>query len=585
MRRARFVLASLGIVAALAGCRGAEAPAPAVDPAARVTALADAYVEGYFAAFPEQALLAGAPDPHPDRLGDHALPALRRWEAREDELLGELRAIDPKALDGKPELVSYRFLQNQLENAQRFRRCRMELWNVSPTWTGWPSILAGIAGSQPVGTDAEREAALARFAGAAAWLDTEVANLREGLRLGYSAPQVNVASVLEQVDALLAAPVEESPLVQAARPDAPAAFRERLIELETTAIRPAETRYRDFLRDEYLAAAREAVGVDANPEGAACYREAIRYHSTADLTPEEVHRLGLEQVTAIRGEMAEIGARSFATDDPDALLARVKTEPGYLFASREALVDAARSAVERARLAAPAAFGRLPRGEVVVEPYPSFQEKAAPGGFYNPPTGGRPGLYQINAYEAEKQSRAGLEATAFHETYPGHHLQGSIALERADLHPISRYFFLSGFGEGWALYSERLADEMGLYTGDVDRVGLLSNEAHRAARLVVDTGMHALGWSRRQAVDYLTGNTALTAAIAEAEINRYLAVPGQATSYMIGNLEIRRLRREAEAALGPAFDLGAFHDAVLEDGAVPLWVLRDKIERWVLSRR
>jgi len=238
--------------------------------------------------------------------------------------------------------------------------------------------------------------------------------------------------------------------------------------------------------------------------------------------------------------------------------------------------------VERAKNAMPKAFGNVPSAPVIVEPYPAFLEKTAPGGQAVPPTAdGKPGKYLLNAYKATEQSRAGLESTAFHETYPGHHLQGAVALEKENLHPIQRYFFLSGFGEGWGLYSERLADEMGLFSSDVDRLGLLSNEALRAARLVVDSGMHALGWTRQQAIDYVLAHTTETDARAAAEIDRYIAVPGQATAYMIGSLEIRKLREEAKAKLGDRFDIKAFHDVVLEDGSLPFWVLRLKVNRWI----
>jgi uncharacterized protein (DUF885 family) len=216
-------------------------------------------------------------------------------------------------------------------------------------------------------------------------------------------------------------------------------------------------------------------------------------------------------------------------------------------------------------------------------PYPEFREASAPGGEYQSASddGSRPGTYYINTYEAEKQSRAGIEATAFHESYPGHHMQMAIAKERRGTHPVQRYFGSSGFSEGWALYTERLAAEMGIYSGDVDRLGLLSNEALRAGRLVVDSGMHALGWSRQQAIDYLLAHTAETEGRIAAEVDRYIAVPGQATSYMLGNLEIRRLREEAQSRLGERFDVAAFHDRVLEDGAVTLSMLRAKIERWI----
>jgi uncharacterized protein (DUF885 family) len=292
-------------------------------------------------------------------------------------------------------------------------------------------------------------------------------------------------------------------------------------------------------------------------------------------------------MAGIRAEMEEIAGRSFGDPDVDHVLSRLRTDRSFLLGSREELLEVTRSAVDRARLAIPECFGIVPRAGVDVRPVPEFAEPGAPAGYYSPGAedGSRPGVYFINLREADTKPRAGVEATAFHETYPGHHLQGTIALEREGLHPVQRYVFMSGFGEGWGLYSERLAEEMGLYSSDIDRMGLLSNEALRAARLVVDPGMHALGWSRRQAIDYMLANTAESRSSIESEVDRYIAVPGQATAYMLGNLEIRRLRDGARTALGDRFDIRVFHDRVLENGAVPLSMLRRKIEYWIETAR
>jgi uncharacterized protein (DUF885 family) len=564
----------------------APASPPASDTSARVAALADRYVSEYFDAFPYHALTSGAPDVHADRLVDHSLPALERWQAREDAMLAALKAIASAPLQGRPEEVTYKFLQNQLEASIGYRVCRMELWNVSPTYTGWQADFAVAAGLQATGTDEERRKAIARFAEVPQYLDDEIANLNEGLRLGYSAPKSNVRAVIGQMDEMLAAKVADSPFVQMAKADAPPEFRKELERLEAKAIRPAIVKYRDYLRNTYLAAAREAVGVSANPGGAACYRAAVKYHATVDMTPQEIHDTGLRELGKIRAEMVEIGKRSFGTSDPAALLKLVKTDPKYRFASREALIGYAEAAVARAKEALPGWFGRIPKAAMIIEPYPPYLEKSAPGGQSVPPTAdGRPGKYLINAYNATAQSKAGLESTAFHEAYPGHHFQTALALERKELHAVSRYFFMSGFGEGWALYGERLAAEMGLFSSDLDRVGLLSNEALRAARLVVDSGMHALGWSRQQAIDYLVRNTTETASHGAAEIDRYIATPGQATAYMIGNLEIRRLREKATQALGNKFDVREFHDLVLSDGTLPLWVLGEKVDRWIEAKQ
>jgi uncharacterized protein (DUF885 family) len=549
----------------------------------RVTSTADRYLSAYFSAFPHEATLIGAAGVPHNRLPDNTLHALARWHEREDAIYGQLSAIDAGAIPrGSAAAVTHGFLLAVLEGSRAHRVCHMELWNVSPTWTGWQSVMAALAAAQPVGTDAQNDAAYRRFALLPRYIDHEIENLREGLRRGYSAPRGNVRAVIRQLDALLGAPVAESPFVAMA-PDGESVFRGALEVLEAESVRPAIRRYRDFLEQVYLPQARAAIGVSANPGGEECYRAAIRYHATVAVAPEEVHRIGLEQMALIRQEMAEIAQRMFGSPDVDAALERLRADPRYLFSSRDEMLAAARHAAERARLASPQWFARVPAAPVVVEPFPAFQEESAPGGFYNSPAedGSRPGLYNINLHEAATKPRAGLEATAFHETYPGHHLQIALAMERRELHPVSRYLYLSGFGEGWALYAERLADEMGLYSADVDRMGLLSNEALRAARLVVDPGMHALGWSRERALDYMLRNTAESQASIAAEVDRYIAVPGQATSYMLGSLEIMRLREEARAAFGARFDIREFHDLILADGSVPLVMLRRKIENWI----
>jgi len=578
----RTVCLSVMIVLTAAACGPKTPPVDAKQLARNVSGLADTYVNSFLEAFPYQAVVIGARERHPSVLGDHSLPALKKWQDKEDELLKSLKAINVKDIENLPEENTYKFLQHLLESSIGFRICRTELWNVSPTYTGWQADLPVAAGMQATDTPEDQQNAIARWSQVSQYLDDEINNLKEGMRLGYTAPKGNVQSVINQVNAMLSAPIGDSPFVQMAKAGSPASFRKSLEDAERASIRPAIARYRDFLVKSYLPSAREAIGVNANPDGAACYAAAVKYHATVDMTAQQIHDLGKAQMDRIVAEMKDIGHRSFGVDDPAALLKLVKTDPKYRFKSRDELIKTAESALARAKDALPKWFGLLPMAPVIVEPYPAFLEKTAPGGQAVPPSAaGKPGKYLINAYKATEQSRAGLESTAFHEAYPGHHLQGAIALESEGLHPISRYFYVSGYTEGWGLYSERLADEMGLYSSDVDRLGLLSNEALRAARLVVDSGMHMLGWTRQQAIDYVLAHTTETQAGAEAEIDRYIAVPAQATSYMIGNLEIRRLRDEARQKLGGKFDIREFHDVVLESGSVPLWVLREHVERWI----
>ncbi len=558
---------------------------PSTDAATQVTAIADRYAAGWVQAFPDQASIAGAATAPYDRLPDISAEAYGRWRATEDSLLAALEAVDVSGLpDSSAAVVTHGFLSTVLRDGIAWRACRMELWNVSPTWTGWLSVFATLSEGQPVGTAEQRAGAVRRYAQMPRYVRQEIANLREGIRLGYTMPRHNVEAMIRMADALLAAPVAESPYVVMAKDSFPD-FRAAMVALETDSIRPAIAAYRDFLRAEYVPAARTAIGVSANPDGAACYAAAVKYHATVAMTAQEVHQVGLDQMAVIRGEMEAIAERMFGNRDVAAALTRMRSDAAYQMGSRDNLLALARDAVARAKAAAPQWFGLVPRADVVVQPVPAFAEASAPGAFYTNPAedGSRPGIYSLNLRGAETTPRAGIEATAFHEAFPGHHLQSAIALERTALHPVSRYIYLSGFGEGWALYTERLADEMGLYSGDVDKMGLLSNEALRAARLVVDAGMHGLGWSREQAIEYMLANTAESRESVTSEVDRYIAVPAQATSYMLGNLEIRRLRAQAEQALGDRFDIKAFHDRVLEDGSVPLSMLRAKIERWIAN--
>jgi uncharacterized protein (DUF885 family) len=452
---------------------------------------------------------------------------------------------------------------------------------------GWQGNLARLAQVQPVGTDDLRQQALTRWRGLDTQIDTEIANLREGLRQGYRAPKVNVHRVIEQMEVLLASAPAQSPFASPMQRDSTPAFRAEFEQVVTNELYPAMRRYRDFLVNEYLPASRDEIGIAANPNGVDCYRAAVRSFTTLDVPAQEIHQIGLREMDKIQAEMRTIAQRSFNTTDVPALLERFRTDPQYLFHTRQEIVDYAGAAIGRARTAMPQWFGRLPRADVVIEPYQEFEERSAPGASYETPSedGTRPGKYRINTYKPEEQTRVGIESTAFHESIPGHHLQLAIAQEREGAHMLTRFLGNSGFSEGWGLYAERLADEMGLFSSDMDRMGLLSNEALRAARMVVDPGIHVLGWTREQAIDYMLRHTAENRQAVENEVDRYIGWPGQATAYMLGNLEIRALREMATRELGDRFDIRVFHDKVLEDGTVTLPMLRSKIERWVAAEK
>ena len=568
--------------AAAVSCGRAPQPAAKREPGdARAKTLADAYLTAWFDRNPDQGTYYGVPGRHHDRLPDNSAAALTAWQKQEDAFLAEIKQIDRDAIESEPLRATYAITREALESSVGLRVCRNELWTVSQFVNAWQVAFGYLVTIQPVGTDEARAEALARWGALPKYIDTEIANLREGLKLGYSAPKGNVRIVIDQMNTLTTGPLADSPFDSPALRDKTPEFRRRFDALLKTAINPAMRRYRDFLEKEYLPAARDEVGVNANPNGAACYDASVRFHSSLPVPAKDVHDTGLKQIDRIASEMKTIAERSFQTSDVPALLQRLRTDKQYLFKSREELISYSQAALARSKAAMPQWFGLLPKADVVIEPYPKFREKNGPNE-YNPPAedGSRPAIFFISAYQAEKKGRAEAESTAFHETIPGHHLQGAIAVERKTIHPIGRYIGNSGYTEGWGLYAERLADEMKLYSSDLDRMGMLSNQALRAARLVVDSGLHALGWTRQQAIDYMLAHTAESPDDVTAEVDRYIIYPGQATAYMLGQLQIRKARDEAQQVMGDRFAIKTFHDRVLEDGAVPLTYLTEKIRAW-----
>ena len=547
-----------------------------------VSALATEYVDAFFAANPEELTDNGIPGARHDGLTDNSLAALARWQRREDGWLARARRIDGAALLGTSDWATYGILRAELEGRVAERVCRYPLWRLN-TSSGWQTRYPSLARAQPVGTAAYREQALRRWRQLPRYIDTDAANLKEGLRRGYSAPRPVVEGVIRQLDGLLAARPDSSPFASPAQRDPLPEFRIAFIAIVRDRIMPAVRRYREFLAGEYLPRARGSIAVSAIPNGEACYRASVLRYTTLALPGDSIFQRGRRELAAIEARMSELGRRAFGNGDVPALLTRLKTEPGLTFRTRQEIIDSSAAAVARAEAAVPRWFGLLPRAKVVIEPYPEFRQRTGAVPSYNSAAedGSRPGIFWINTWAPEKQSRAKLESTAFHEAVPGHHFQVTIAQERGKSHRLARYFSNSGYVEGWALYAETVAGEMDVFSSDVGRMGLLASQAWRAARLVLDAGIHTQGWTREQAAEFLAAHTVIAPTIVQGEIDRYISVPGQASSYMLGNLEIRALRAEAERRLGDRFDIRAFHDRVLEDGALPLPLLRAKLAAWI----
>ncbi len=563
------------LFATLCACSGEPEPSAAE----RVNSIASEFVNGYYSFYPEEAYESAYPDAAMNRFGDHSESKITAWDKQVDDWLEELDALDPTPLSGTVDAVTYLFARERLEAITGMRVCRMELWNVSPTWTGWPSMITSTLGAQPVGTAVERDAALSRASDIARYLDTEISNLRRGVDAGYLAPQTNVDAVVEQVTALIDTPIDDSPFLDPAIRSKDSKFTTQYRETVENSVTPALIRYRDFLATEYQG--RDVIGVSGNPDGEACYAASVRYWSSLPMDPADIHRAGLSNMSRIQSEMLAIAKESFGTDDLTSLLQELRTNPEYTFESEQAMLDYVNSAVARAKAAMPDWFAYVPESRLIITPSPAF-EKDSGGGFYSAGSAdGSIGIYKVGTYNPTGISKAGTESTAFHESWPGHHLDSSIAAGNQSLHPILRYMWSSGTSEGWALYSERLADEIGLYSSELARLGMLSNEAFRAARLVVDPGMHVMGWTRQNAIDYMLENTAEGFDAVSGEVDRYAAVPGQATSYLVGSLEIQRLRQKAERMLGDDFDIRVFHNRILENGGVTLPMLGMSIDAWI----
>jgi uncharacterized protein (DUF885 family) len=564
----------------LAACSEHAAEHHGETTAESIDRIANEFVAGYFAQYPEEVYEIGYPDSPMDRFGDHSESAVAAWNAKIDGWLAELDSIDLETVEETSTALTYVFAREKLQSIVNRRVCHMDLWNVSSTWTGWQYMFASTLAVQPVATESERQDALARLADISRYLETEISNLRRGQDLGYTAGQNNVDAVVGKITALIESPTADSPLYSPAERADDESFRAAYSETLSTSVIDAMTEYRDFLMNEYNG--HDGPGVGANPDGAACYAASVRYHASISMDAEDIHRAGLSQMARIQSEMLEIARESFGTDDVKGLLEELRTNPEYTFRDEQHMLDYIAAAVARGKAAVADWFAKVPDAEMQIVAAAPF-DKDSGGGFYSTGSadGSRPGTYTVGTYNPTSISIAGQEATAFHESYPGHHLQMATALMSDSAHPIFRYMYVSGSGEGWGLYAEDLADEMGLYSSELDRLGMLSNEAYRAVRLVVDPGMHVMGWSRDEAIQYMLENTAQGMDSATSEIDRYSAVPGQATSYLLGSMEIQRLRRHAEEALGDDFDIREFHDRIIANGSVTLPMMGAAIESWI----
>lgn len=566
--------------------------------AAALRALFTASDEAYLERNPIDALFRGDLR-YADRFGDYLSDgyfAAERRAAEQD--LAALGRIDRSAL-GPAERVSY--------DVFRYTRA-MDLRGYQPTvlaptvvrpidhfagvQSWFPQVASG-EGIAPFRSVDDYDDNLKRLDGYVAFLDASILRMREGLGAGVVQPKRVMENVVEQLDNLLAQGIEGSTFYKPVLKfpdDLPAAERKRLETAYASFLRgrlnPAHQRLRDFIRDQYLPRARDSVGLGQMPGGPALYRYLIAKMTTTEMDPEAIHALGLAEVARIQAGMERVREQVGFRGTRQQFARFLTTDPRFAPASREAMRESFRQIDGKVRAVVGREFARVPRSPLEIRPVPSFKEKSAAAGSYEQgtPDGTRPGIFYYNAYDLPARYTWGYETLFLHEAIPGHHYQVMLAIENAALPPFQRFGGNTAYVEGWALYTESLGPTFGLFTDPYQLYGHYNDEMLRAMRLVVDTGIHALGWSREQAIAYMLDNSAMSRTDATAEVERYIAIPGQALAYKLGQLTIRRLRTAAEQALGPKFDPREFHSQVLDSGALPLEVLERKIRDWIAAQ-
>jgi uncharacterized protein (DUF885 family) len=600
--------ALLTVCASLAACAtqppstiapvAAEAAAPAAygaDAGQQLNAMFDRWFEDSLRMSPILATFIGD-HRYDDQLPNSIGPAFRA-ESKEmnDRYLAEIEAIDPEKLSPADRISYEIFLRERQRQraSERFPDYLLPINQVGGLLNFMPALGSG-TNAQPFATAQDYENWLKRLDGLVVWIDQAIINMREGIARGVTQPRPVMEKVLPQLDAMIVAKPEDSDFFAPVRsfPEGvSAADRERLTAAYAAMIRdeivPAYRRLRDFVRDEYLPRARTSVAWTALPDGAAWYAFYVQEHTTTSMAPDEIHQLGLSEVSRILTEMDGVKQRVGFKGNREAFFTFLETDPQFYFTRGEDLLAGYRELKVRIDAALPLLFSVFPKADYEVREVEPFRAQSAPGASYQQASadGSRPGIFYVNTYNLKAQPKFGMETLSLHEASPGHHFQVSIQQELDNLPKFRRFGGdYTAYVEGWALYAEYLGKELGMFTDPYQWFGRLNDEQLRAMRLVVDTGLHSKGWSREQAIRFMLDNSTMAESDVVAEVERYIVWPGQALGYKVGDLRIQALRHKAEAALGPNFDVRDFHREVLSDGAVPMDVLEAKIDRWIAAR-
>jgi uncharacterized protein (DUF885 family) len=584
LRRSCATILAIAVAACAPSHLPASAPSPLLRPSAasaELNAVADAYVEAVRDIRPFDLVHAGLADRlalDNSSFDDVSPAAFARFGEIEDALARRLDAIDPEALGLPADLIVYHGLKERIEASREARICHREWWSLNP-FTGWQDALAYVATLQSVETDAQRTDALRRWGRLPDYIAQDRANLETGLANGYSVPKRVVLRVLAQMDALAAAQPEQSPFVRFAMAGGPPEFTQAAKRLADDRIAPALADYRDYLRNSYLPRARETLAITALPDGPACYEALLRGHHSSAIGARLTYDRGMAAVAANRATVLRLGESSFGETTFAGTLEQARNAPGDRFSSPEELLAYSHEKTAAARRLVRRFFSSLPEQDLIVSALPSDGSRAGQSSHYEsaPPFAGA-ATYRVRTDGWRAQSRSEAAILVAHEGWPGHHLQMATAQDLRDLHPVAQLFDSTAYVEGWGRYAEGLAEEAGLYDGGHARI---LRRSWQARGMVADPGLHLFGWTHDKVKTFLIESGRFNADGAEGAIDRIAAMPGQLTAYDTGALEIMALRREAEQRLGSRFDIREFHDRILENGVLPLAVLRAHVEKWI----
>lgn len=564
--------------------------APAVPAFAQVDntlkKLADEYWEATMESYPTRATSVGDYRFN-DRLEDVSEAGRHKWQTRLQGLLSRVRKIRNDSLP-ESDRITHELLDRALQDDLLRLECLQHFTPLTPL--DGPHIdLPLILVSQPFRNADDYRAYAKRLREFPKFMSDHITNMRKGLALGWASPRITMEKVVPQIRMHLVAdptasefyaPIREGKnLSEADRP----AVEKEVREAIASGVIPAYLQLLAFVEDEYLDRCREKVGIGSLENGRSVYDSLANLHTTVRLNADEIHNIGLSETGRLRQAMDDLRKKIGFEGNIDEFIVHMRTDPKQRFQSRDELIAAADGILKRTQPLMPKLFGRLPKAECVMKELESYRAATSPVAYYNPTPedGSRPGFYYINTYAPQERLKFTLEALSYHEAVPGHHLQYALDQENQSIPRFRRYGYYNAYSEGWALYSEKLGYDMGGYTDLYQQFGQLTFEMWRACRLVVDTGMHAKGWSRKEAIDYMARNTPLAMIDIETEIDRYISWPGQALAYKIGELRILALRKEAEQKLGAKFDIRAFHDALLMGGAMPIDMLEKRMREWM----